>query len=1795
MSHSRPDSDSAASCSTLIELLRWRALRQPGQLAYIYLLDGETTEAQLTYHELDERARAIGTHLQSLGAAGERALLLYPPGLDYVTAFFGCLYAGLIAVPAYPPRLNRPMPRLQTMVSDAQVSVALTTPQILASLESRFDHLPDLKALHWLSTDNIANAQAEAWQMPTISANSLAFLQYTSGSTATPRGVMLTHANLLHNLRQIQACFETTSDSQGVFWLPLYHDMGLIGGMLEALYCGGTSTLMSAVDFLQRPVRWLQAISRVRASISGGPNFAYELCIDKITPEERATLDLSCWQLAFSGAEPIRSETLDRFAETFAPCGFRREAFYPCYGLAEGTLIVSGGAKAALPVVRKFSAGALEQRQIVETASTDPAGRTMVSCGRSLSDQQIVIVDPEQLTECPPDRIGEIWVSGDSVAQGYWNQPAATAQTFQARLAGTGRGPFLRTGDLGFLQQGELFVTGRLKDLIIIRGRNHYPQDIELTVEQSHPVLRAGGGAAFSIDLAGEERLVVAQEVERHYRNADLTEVIQTIRQAVAAEHDLQVYAVVLLKTGSIPKTSSGKIQRHACRAGFLDKSLESIASSLLDIQPEATPSVQPETSFILKALRAVQDRTVRYSLLTLYLQEQVARVLHLASAQVNIQQPINGLGFDSLTVIELKHEIETSLGIAVSMSDLLQGPSVAQLADEILVQFANGVAAPTGLPAPQAPSSTEAPLSYGQQSLWFLYQLAPESAAYNVPCAVRVRSPLNVAALQRSLQKILERHPALRTTFAMLPEGPIQRIHPEMELAFQIVEAATWSAATLEAKLAEEAYRPFDLEQGPLLRVYLFRQSASESVLLLVMHHIITDFWSLAVLVEELSTLYPAECAGRTVTLPPLRRQYADYARWQQNLLAGSRGEQLRTFWSQYLAGELPVLNLPTDRLRPPLQTYRGQVYTWRLNAALTEQLKALSRTYGTTLNTTLLAAFQALLCRYTGQEDLCVGSLTAGRNQADFAGTIGYFVNPIVLRTQLQPKQTFLDLLEHTRQSLLGAFENQDYPFNLLVDQLQQARDLSRAPLFQVMFVFQRAYKLNEQGLTAFGLDLNGAQTELAGLQLESLALEHRFAQFDLTLTLGEVDQELAASFEYNADLFAAESIERMAGHFRVLLESITANPTRRLSSLLLVSEEEWLQLLAHWQSLEVDHADDMQIQSLFETQAVQVPDAIAVVCGDQQLTYGELNQRADQLAAALWAQGIGPEVFVGLCLERSLEMLIGVFGILKAGGAYAPFDPAYPQERLALLLADTRASIVLTHPAVYDRLQPIHSHVIDLEREWATIAAPPPIAGRRPQRLATNRDAACIVYTSGSTGRPKGVILEHQGIVNLIHSFIASYQPVPGDKMLPLTSVSSASFVGEILPLLCVGGTLVLPQEDEILDFEKLFELISRQAVSMVSTVPAMVATLNALQDKLPQVRLILSGGEALGASDVDHLLGAVTIVNGYGLTETTVCSTFYDLQPEDFQANAWVPIGKPIINTEVYVLDRDLNCLPIGCRGELYVAGAGLARGYWGNPELTAERFIPNPYQIGERMYRTGDMARWLPHGVLEYLHRTDHQVKIRGYRIELGEVQSAIKRHPKVREAFVMVREDTVGDKRLVAYVVPAEPALNLSDLRDWLTEQLPLSMIPSAFARLDALPLTSNGKVDVKALPVTGEARPELATAYTAPHSEIERSIAAIWQAVLKVDRVGIHDNFFELGGNSLLIAQAHHRLREELKRELSLVDMFKYPTVNALAQHLSRNGQAAAPLYQDLQVQAQKRKDALRQREQRARQRLHG
>ncbi|MDF5736305.1 MULTISPECIES: fatty acyl-AMP ligase [unclassified Nostoc] len=601
-----------AHFSTLVELLSYRAKNQPEQKAYTFLQSIEKEAESLTYEELHLEAQAIAASLQSLNIVGERALLLYQPGLDFIAAFFGCLYAGVIAVPAYPPRRNQKLSRLQAMTADAQAKIVLTSKSLLDNLQTSFNQEDlEISGLHWLATDELSNDLAQAWQPQELDGNTLAFLQYTSGSTGTPKGVMITHGNLLHNEQMIEKAFGHTNKTIVVGWLPVFHDMGLIGNVLQPLYLGVPCILMSPVEFLQKPIRWLQAISHYKATTSGGPNFAYDLCIRKVTPEQLTTLDLSSWEVAFTGAEPIRAETLEQFASTFAPCGFRKEAFYPCYGMAETTLIVSGGEKTALPITCNVEKAALEQNRIVKQHKSHGDTLTIVGCGQSPADQKVVIVDPQSLTMCASEQVGEIWVAGPSVAQGYWNQPEETEKTFHAYLADTGVDDsatsvsFFRTGDLGFLQDGELFITGRLKDVIIIRGQNHYPQDIELTVEKSHPALRPGSGAVFSVDFKNSERLVIVQEVERSYlRKLNVQEIVGNVRQAVIAQHGLDIFATVLIKTGSIPKTSSGKIRRQACRSAFLAGSLDVMEDWSENPQDKAKfKDLEAEVDSVLKQL----------------------------------------------------------------------------------------------------------------------------------------------------------------------------------------------------------------------------------------------------------------------------------------------------------------------------------------------------------------------------------------------------------------------------------------------------------------------------------------------------------------------------------------------------------------------------------------------------------------------------------------------------------------------------------------------------------------------------------------------------------------------------------------------------------------------------------------------------------------------------------------------------------------------------------------------------------------------------------------------------------------------------------------------------------------------------------------------------------------------------------------------------------------------------------------------------------------------------------------
>jgi acyl-CoA synthetase (AMP-forming)/AMP-acid ligase II/acyl carrier protein len=1195
---------------TLIDLLRRRAELRPEKRAYTFLLDGETEEVSLSYGQLNLQAQAIGKILIGMGLRGERALLLYPPGLDFIVGFFGCLYAGLIAVPAYPPspaQLKRTMLRLEAIVGDAEAKVALTIQSVLSRMGQAPGQTSRLSSLSWLATDRAKNEVIDHALEVDSGAESIAFLQYTSGSTGRPRGVVLTHANLIHNASMVRAFIEHGPQDSYVSWLPAFHDMGFMSGVLQPLYSGIPAVLISPAVFLQRPFRWLRAISHYRATTSGGPNFAYDLCVRKISPEDRASLDLSSWTVAFNGSEPIRKETLERFAQTFAPCGFRRGGLYPCYGLAEATLIVSGARKGQGPIVKSFVGSEIGKGRVVEERSETKSQYDLVSSGRISKDEKVVIVHPESMIKCSPGEIGEIWVSGPSVAHGYWKNPAETERTFQAYIKNTNEGPFLRTGDLGFIHRRQLFIAGRLKDLIIIRGVNHYPQDIELSVENSAPGLRPGCGAAFTVEIDGEEKLVVAQEVDDR-KQTDSSAIVDSIRRSIAEIHELQVYGIVLVKPGTIPKTSSGKIQRHTCRTEFLEGKLQEVYRSVL----KGSGGSSREESFIRQALLAIESPK-RLPIAESYILEQTAQVLQLSPAGLLPEQPLSTLGVDSLTAVELKNRIDARLHISIPVSIFLTGASAREVAQFALARLEASSSTWPALGETAEEPPVEYPLSYTQKALWFFYRLAPENTAYNVAFAVRISSGIDAAALERVFRTLVDRCHCLRTTFTVRGGLPVQRVHPQVRVELRRAFVTTDQDAELQRAIEDEAYRPFDLEQGPVFRASLYTRSPEDHVLLLAAHHIVIDGWSFWVLVDELLELYAAEMGGGRQPLPPSDFRYADYVRMQAEMLEGKEGENLYEYWKGELAGDLPILDLPTSRPRPPVQTYSGASYGFKLNEDLVSALKKLAASADATLYMVLLAVFQILLHRHTGQDDILVGSPISARSRAEFEELVGCFFNAIVLRADFSADRTFAEFLNRVRAKVLGALDHQEYPSHLLMERLNPARDPSRPPLFQCTFILQKRQRHGRAPIAFGDAPLPAKENQLT---LSFLPIERKHARMELELEMIEADGAIYAWLHYNSDLFDRAAIGRMAGHYRTFLKGVAEDHNRLISSLPLLAEDEVEELLAD-QTLDLVPGEFSGLEEFFLEQVKKNPEKIAAVCNDDSMTFEELDKRSDRLA--------------------------------------------------------------------------------------------------------------------------------------------------------------------------------------------------------------------------------------------------------------------------------------------------------------------------------------------------------------------------------------------------------------------------------------------------------------------------------------------------------------------------------------------------------------------------------------------------
>ena len=1566
-----------------------------------------------------------------------------------------------------------PEQNLAFRLEDAGVSILLSQPQI-----SPKNLDPNIKIIT-INDENIAQ-QPHTNPRSNLSSENLAYILYTSGSTGKPKGVAIEHRQILNYLYAIQEKLQPCTIATYAIVSTFAADLGNTV-IFPALCSGGC----------------LHVISQECASDATAlANYFQRHPIDylKIVPSHLSTLltsnpspHLLPRQYLIVGGEAATWDLIAKIQQYLPQCRILNH-----YGPTETTVGVL-----TYPVENGNSYNS-----------------KTVPIGRPLANTQVYILD-EQMQPVPVGVPGELYIGGAGLARGYLNRPELTAEKFIPLPSPLLRGrrenipPLTRgvrgdsfslykTGDLArYLPDGNIEFLGRIDNQIKIRGFRIELGEIEAAINQ-HPEIQTA--------------LVIVRE--DNYQNKNLVAYFVPQKKQFAPnnlrqflQEKLADYAIpsVLIKLDFLPLTPNGKIDRKAL-------------PNPDNIRPEL------ENNF-------VAPRTPTEEILT-NIWSELLRV-----EKVGIHDDFFSLGGHSLLATQVISRIRTAFNTEIPLKYLFDFPTVAKLSKSIDNFHGKKLQLP---PIEANARDLEIPLSFAQQRLWFLDRLEAETTVYHNHAGLQLTGKLNVSALETAIKEILRRHEILRTTFPTKNGNAVQVIHPPSSFNLPIIDLQSLpetakSTEVIRIITAEKA-RLFDLANGPLLRVSLLQLAAESHILLVVMHHIITDGWSTGIFIRELSILYQSFSTGKASTLPELPVQYADFACWQRRWLSGELLEANLDYWKQQLAGAPPLLELPTDRPRPAIQTFRGSLESFRVNSTVAEKLKTLSQQSGATLFMTLLSAFTILLSRYSNQDDIVVGSPIANRDRSEIEPLIGFFVNTLVLRTQLQGNPSFLELLNQVRQVTLDAYGRQDVPFEQLVEALQPERSLSYSPLFQVMFILQNAPM---------------EKLELPGLSLTPLTGENVTAKFDLTLSMRETEGELEANLEYNVDLFDRSTIIRLTKHFQTLLVAVVANPEQPISEFSLLTEAEKHQILSQWNDTPAEYPQDKCIHQLFERQVAQTPDAVALVFEQQQLTYQHLNQKANQLAHYLQTLGVGADVLVGICLERSVEMVIGLLAILKAGGAYVPIDPNYPPERISFMLSDSQASVLLTQQHLAASLPNIQAQVLSIDNEET-------FSHQSAENIVSNIDTenlAYVIYTSGSTGKPKGVQIPHRALVNFLTSMQQQPSITRDDVLLAVTTISFDIAGLEIYLPLITGARVILASREVATDGKQLAELISVSGTTMMQATPATWRLLLAAGWQGSENFKILCGGEALPTDLAAELLTISNSVwNMYGPTETTIWSTVCQVEASQLERTS-IPIGRPIANTQIYILDSYGQPVPMGVGGELHIGGSGLARGYLNRPELTAEKFITIQNQnLLPSVYKTGDLARYLPDGTIEYLGRIDNQVKIRGFRIELGEIEAVLNQHPTVQQTVVVAQEYNPGDKRLVAYMVCHSQPPTTDELRYFAKEKLPDYMMPSAFVMLESFPLTPNGKINRRALkPPTDFGSSE--KSFVPPSTPVEKQLAAIWSEVLGIEKIGIHDNFFDIGGHSLLIVQVQNRLKEISNSNLTVIDLFKNPTISTLAK----------------------------------------
>lgn len=1685
----------------------------------IIFIDSSGVSATYPYRQLLHDAGAVLAGLRALGMqAGDHAIIQHESNRLFLISFWACVLGGII--PVLPSLALNHDPATIAFQKLVAVSDLLGRPYVLTSrrlIGVGAPAAPNQLGQRIAIDDLLSGPSTREWHKPEPEA--IAVLGLTSGSTGQSKLVMLSHANVISQVVGVIQQRDLGPKDRSLNWMALDH-IGSLCTHIRDVYLGCLQLQVAMATILEEPLRWIDWMAQYRVTMTRAPNFAYKLVNDRAAEIAARQWDLSCVRFMINAGEAIIARVAQQFLATLAPFGLRPDALAPCWGMTE----TSSGVTYSDSFARRSTA----------TTSFVALGKPLPGVGIRIVDDAGALVNM--------DEPGHVQVCGLPLCAGYYRNPQATAEAW------TEDGWFI-TGDIGMLSDGELTLTGRAKDVIIVKGVNYHSYEIEALVEEI-PTTASSFVAACAVrsqEHGDSDKLAIFFGTQPTHTDSDIDQLAMQIRRTVAAAIGIQPQFLVPLPCDSFPKTSLGKIQRKLLAQQFQAGAYRTMVREYAGSAPD-------------RSIIPPRDEA----------EQQLAQIWQHAfdRADISIDDDFFALGGDSILTIRIIAQIQQTLKKDVSAADIFLHATIEQLAAHLTDA---GTSKAPSLPPiePAHQPLGEPPLSYAQQRLYFLWQLQPQSPFYTIPTALRLRGTLDEAALARAIESTLQQHEALRMWVQVADDTPYQAISPTcapLQVSDLSSTPAEQQAALLQQLLAADAQTTFDLARGPLYRFHLIRCAAHEHVLVAAMHHIITDGWSMEIFWGDLAQHYNAHHSGRArPAAPPTPASYRDFAVWQAACVRDGSFQKQLAYWQARLGAARTILELPTDRTRPAVADYHGDVVSLQLPEDLAAALRGLSKNERCTLFMTLLSAFFALLHRYSRQQHIVIGTPSANRTQPSLQRVIGSFSNPLALDAHLAADISFQALLHQVRETVLQAYENQDVPFELVVDAVQPQRDPSRQPLFQAMFIFQNGHD---------------HQLQFDRIDASFLGIHSGTSKMDLSLFVSELDSGLDATIEYDTALFTAQAVARMLGHLQMLLRQVVANPSAPIGSIPLLTPDE-VQTLRRWNETAIQRTATSSVHRLVEQQAARSPHAVAVVYGDKQISYQALNERAAHVAQNLRAHGVGPDSIVGLAVSRSIEQTIAILGILKAGGAYMPIDPAYPQERRCFMLADARPRVLLT-----DTLDDPwwggatwRGDVCLLSAMLEPQPAPTPIAAAE----ADGESLLYVLYTSGSTGQPKGVGMPHRSIVNLIMWQRQATVLEHPARTLQFSALSFDVSCQEIFFTWAEGGTLVVIDEElrrdavrllqqlSALKIQRLFlPFVALQHIAQVADEQGMV--------RLPELGEIITAGEQLQATpEIRRFLeicAPAVLHNQYGPTETHVV-TAYTLAGDPACWPTLPPIGKPIDNTQIFLLDDQGAPVPIGVPGEIYVGGLGLARGYLGRPDLTAERFCPSPLAPGNpqaatatRLYRTGDLARYREDGAIVFLGRADDQIKIRGYRIEPGEIACMLRLHPQVHEAVIRPYYDDLQELRLAAYLILTPTAESMAaataggahehsiyaSIRSFLAAQLPPYMIPSVLIAVSALPLTPSGKLDWNALPQPRHTAPVVSAA---PRTPLERAVCGIWSDLLATPAVGVDDSFFELGGHSLLATHLVMRIAKTFRVAFSLAMLLRKPTVSGTCAEL--------------------------------------